>query len=271
VQLRTVSMVEAMLPNAGPMKPDLLTCSHKESISLMLRQHDTWATQQGTAVAWNGTLALPDSVDQRAISPSTSRSSTATLEVPWLQSYPSDGLQISTVSTLSYLPDGHHRHLACHSRTATSCASDDACTPRPISPATSRCSTVTLEVPWLQSYPTDGHSSQSSRISTPSYLPDGRHRYLSHYLKTASSCASNGECTPHSPRMDLAMDLKIDLNLRSVCLKLQEFIDQRLQDTNRQRPSSDADLGRRRSPTRGSNQTKTVEPHEDLLAPGWFS
>jgi len=147
----------------------------------------------------NQIFALPGNSEQQATSPSISRCSTSTPELPWLRSCPSDGSMASDASD-STPP---YQHGGC-------------CGNPP-------------------DYPND---EEIASLSTPHYAHGGWYGHPSSYLKVASACASDGACTPHSPRMAPVPCI----NLESVCVKLQHLIDERLQEENRQDLSPDADF-----------------------------
>jgi len=138
-------------------------------------------------------FGLPGSSEQQATSRSTSRCSTATPELPWLLSCPSDG-EMASDSTPPY------QHGGC-------CGN-----------------------------PPDNPSDEA--IATPQYPHAGWYGRPSSYLEVASACASDGACTPHSPQMALMPCT----NLKSVCVKLQHLIDERLQEENGKDLSPDADF-----------------------------
>jgi len=115
-------------------------------------------------------FGLPSSLEQQA-TPSTSRCSSATPDVPWLLSCPGDG-EIASVSTPRYQNGGWCGHPS----NCLSCPSDGDIT----------------------------------SVSTPWYQHEGCYGHPPDYLEMASACASDSACTPHSPQMTLAPCINIE-------------------------------------------------------------
>jgi len=191
--------------------------------------------------------AFGSTLKQSTMLPSFSRSSSATPELACFQTFLYEE-HSPTALTPPFPQASQYGNSPPYLIVTSTCASDSVSTPH------RKSSSATPDMTWLRTCSSEECSPTSL---TPPFPPGDKYGHFPSYLNIASKCASDSAyasdsaSTPHTPHVSRGQCV----NLSSVCMKLQQLIDDSFQEENQQTPMSDATSETRETVKVGSSAT----------------